>query len=377
MRLQKAARAMPRSQPSTPLRAATLADVGKAAGVSAVAASLVLNGAENSSRIAAATRKRILKAAAALRYRPNAAARALVNRRMHTLGVTGVLEGGELSNYFLQVFNGILEAAGRHQQNATVFSLPNWDSFPARLPAMCDGRIDGLIIIAPRVRFDASKVLAGHTPIVALQANTRLPNILNIRADDEQGAYEMVRHLIARGHRRIMHVSGAPDLVEPKRRIDGYRRALAEAHISFEPRLLVHAAFTTISGRDSLRAWLRRHAGEPLPQAIFCVNDSVAIGCLQALSEAGLRVPADVSLAGIDDSLFGLTTMPKLTTVRQPLRAMGQRAVEELLQRIDHEKKRPGGKPPSVEPIVYPIELVLRESVAAPPTAVRLAPQVR
>lgn len=366
---------MSRARKPNPLRAATLADVGKAAGVSAVAASLVLNGTDKSTRIAPATRKRILKAAAALSYRPNAAARALANRRMNTVGVTGVLEGGELSNYFLQVFNGILEAAARHRQNATVFTLPDWGSLPARLPAMCDGRIDGLIMIAPRVTFEAGELLPTHTPIVALQSNIALPNVLNIHADDEHGAYEMVRHLIARGHRRIMHVSGPPALVEPRRRIAGYKRALAEAHIRFESDLLVPAAFSTLSGREGLRGWLRQHAGKPLPQAIFCVNDSVAIGCLEALAEAGLHVPDDISVAGIDDSLFALTTQPKLTSVRQPLRAMGQRAVEELVKRIELAPKRTAGKTASVEPIVYPIELVLRESVAAPPTAVRLVPR--
>lgn len=356
-------------------RPATLADVGLAAGVSAAAASLVLNGSETSARIAAATRKRILDAAAALRYRPNAAARALVNRRMNTIGVVGVLEGGVLSSYFLHVFNGMLSAAGQHQQSATVFSLPSWQSLPTMLPRICDGRIDGVVLIAPRTKTDILGVLPSHTPLVALQANLPIRGVLNILAENEGGAYDMVRHLIGQGHRRIMHVSGDPSLIEPRQRIAGYKRALAEAGIPFDPQLLVHAEFSTASGRAAMRAWLHAHPGQQMPQAIFCTNDSVAIGCLEVLAEFGLRAPDDVSVAGFDDSLFALTTVPQLTSVRQPLRLMGQRTVEELLKRITHERDNPDAPPLPVDPIVYPTEVMFRGSVAAPPKAARLVPR--
>ena len=114
-----------------------------------MAASVVLNAARTSSRIAPGTRARILTAAARLRYRPNAAARALADRRMNTLGVAAVVDGGELNLYFLGLFNGILAAAARHEQNTTVFTLADWERDAARLPGFCDGRIDGLILIGP------------------------------------------------------------------------------------------------------------------------------------------------------------------------------------------------------------------------------------
>src|ERR1017187_5371222 len=121
------------SKKKSPVRAATLADVGRAAGVSAMAASAVLNRAQTSSRISAETRDRIFKAASRLRYRPNAAARGLANRRMNTIGVAAVIERGELNQYFLEVFNGVLEAAANNDQNATVFTLHNWEGDAARL----------------------------------------------------------------------------------------------------------------------------------------------------------------------------------------------------------------------------------------------------
>lgn len=363
---------MPRLKKHKPVRAATLADVGRAAGVSAMAASAVLNNARTSSRISPATRALILKEAARLAYRPNAAARALANRRMNTLGIAAVIEGGELNHYFLELFNGIIEAAARHGQNTTVFALHDWGGDTARLHGICDGRIDGLILIAPTFAAD-QVVLPSHTPFVALHANCELANVINIETDEERGAFEMVGHLIGRGHRRIMHLTGPAGLIGAERRIRGYRRALAKARITFDPELLVPASFDPDAGRDAMRGWLRRHTSEPLPQAVFCVNDSVAIGCLEALAEAGLRVPEDISVAGFDDTLAARTAMPQLTTMRQPLREMGARAVEILLAAI-----APGaGAKVSAKPIVFPTELVVRASVGVPPGIQRLVPRLR
>jgi LacI family transcriptional regulator len=361
---------MPPRKKNQTVRAATLADVGRAAGVSAMAASAVLNGARTSSRISPATRKRILKAAARLSYRPNIAARALANRRMHALGVAAVIDGADLNHYFLEVFSGILEAASRHEQNTTVFALHDWDHDIARLHGFCDGRIDGLVLVAPV--FTRNKtVLPTHTPFVSIHANCPIPHVLNVESDEEHGAYEMVRHLVAQGHRRIMHITGPAGLLGTNRRIRGYKRALAAARIPFEARLMVSANFHAQSGRDAVHGWLRKHAGEPLPHAVFCVNDSVAVGCLEALAEVGLRVPDDISVAGFDDSLAARTTVPQLTTVRQPLREMGQRAVELLLARIAEGTSTPAR---AGKPVVFPVDLVPRASVGAPPTVARLVP---
>lgn len=362
---------MSSSQPKN-TRAATLADVGRAAGVSAMAASTVLNGARTSSRIAADTRERILEAAARLRYRPNATARALVNRRMNTIGVAAVIGGGELNGYAMEIFTGILGAADRASQNTTMFTLHDWDRDTARLHGWCDGRIDGLILIAPTLTKAAAKLLPSHTPFVALHSNTAMPNVVNIESDEERGAFEMVLYLIAQGHRRIMHVTGDRGLLGPERRIKGYKRALAAGRISFNPSLFVEADFGEGSGRSAMRNWMKQHVGEPMPEAVFCANDAIATACMEVFAEAGLRVPEDVSVAGIDDTLAARTTVPQLTTIRQPLRAMGSRAVEVLLSSIQAQNE---GRDFEIgEPIVFPVEIVVRASVGIPPLAARLVP---
>lgn len=359
---------MPRNH--KPTRAATLADVGRAAGVSAMAASAVLNGARTSARISPAKRKLILEAAAKLAYRPNAAARALANRRMRTLGVAAVIEGGELNHYFLEVFNGILEAAAREGENTTVFALHDWGDDTSRLHGICDGRIDGLILVAPTCDY-GSVTLPAHTPFVSVHANCPLPDVINIESDEEKGVYELVRHLISLGHRRIMHLSGPAGLLGTERRIRGYRRALKGARIKFDPALLVAGSYDAQNSREIMTGWLRDNAGQPLPQAIFCANDSAAVGCLEALAAAGVRVPEDVSVAGFDDTLAARSTVPQLTTVRQPLRAMGSRAVELLLERIASDTTQIA----PTKSTVFTTELILRASTAKPAGKAQLVPR--
>jgi LacI family transcriptional regulator len=362
----------PKSQKQT--RAATLADVGREAGVSAMAASTVLNGAHTSSRISKSTRKRILEAAARLAYRPNAAARALANRRMHTLGVATVIEGGDLNPYILEVLNGILDAAARHEQNTTIFALHDWSKDTARIHGFCDGRIDGLVLLAPTFAADKT-ALPTHTPFVSIHGNSPVPGIINIESDEEKGAMEIVRHLLDRGHRRIMHIAGPADQLGAQRRSRAYKRALTSSRIPYDADLVVQADYSVGGGRTAIRHWLRHHAGQPLPDAVFCANDGLAIGCIEALAEVGLRVPDDISVAGFDDTLAARTTVPQLTTVRQPLREMGARAVEVLLERITRPETPGAGAAGS--PIVFPVKVIERASVAPPPRVMRLVPAPR
>jgi LacI family transcriptional regulator len=361
---------MPKLPKVRPVRAATLADVGRLAGVSAMAASAVLNGARTSSRISEETRQRILKAAAELEYRPNAAARALANRRMQTLGVVGIFGQHQLNHYFLELFNGILDAATVHDQNTTVFTMRSWATESHRLRTICDGRIDGVILIAPVIP-PKEDVLPAHTPFVSIHSNTQLPGVINVEVNEEEGACEIVRTLIGQGHRRIMHLTGNPGRVAADRRLKGYKRALASARIPFDPKLVVTGGFEPGAGREAMRQWLRQHAGERLPQAIFGANDNAAIGAMEALAEIGLRVPDDISLAGFDDVLAAQITVPQLTSVRQPLHDMGARAVELLLGRIERRIA------PNTPQVIFPVEVVTRASSRPPAASDRIVPKVK
>lgn len=344
-------------------RAATLADVGRAAGVSAMAVSAALNETRTSARISEQTRAKILEAAEALGYRPNVAARALVKRRMNTIGVSVVWDHEDLNHYFVEILNGIIQAASRHGQNATVFTFNSWEQDVEKVGASCDGRIDGMILVAPLLTPALAAKLPQHTPFVALHSNTEFEGIVNIESDEERGAKDMVQALLERGHKRILHVSGPRGLLGAERRICGYRAALQEAGIEMDEELLVTSGFGAKEGHESLSRWLEAHKGQPLPDAIFCFNDALAIGCMEVLASNGMRIPDEVSVCGFDDTLAARTTVPQLSSVHQPLREMGARAVEILLERIEagHEKTF---KEEPASPIVFETSVVLRGSVA-------------
>jgi LacI family transcriptional regulator len=352
------------TRPQKPARAATLADVGREAGVSAMAASAVLNGAKTSSRISDETRALVLAAAERLRYRPNATARGLAGQRMNTIGVATTLSRNELNQYFLEVFNGVIEGAAETGQNTTVFTLAGWDEAPQRMQAICDGRIDGVILLAPLIELAAAAELPDHTPFVSVHANHQLPGVVNLESDEEVGAYQMVRHMLALGHRRILHIAGPADSIGARRRVEGWLRAHADAGVTPPPDHVLHGEFAIESGRRLLDAWMTRHGGEDLPHAIFGGSDAIAFGCLETLATRGLRTPADISVVGFDDTL--LARSARLATVRQPLREMGHRAVRLLVAHIDARHQQVAYRAPAN--LVLPTEVVPGQSLAPPRT---------
>lgn len=351
--------------------AATLADVGREAGVSAMAASVVLNGARTTSQISEATRSRVLAAAERLRYRPDQAARALASRRMNTLGIVATLMGTEPNLYFLEVFNGVLQAATAAGQNTTVFTLNSWDGAERRIEGFCDGRIDGLILLAPMLEDDdASAWLPAHTPIVSIHANRAIAGVANLESDEETGSFEMVSRLLALGHSRILHVGGPVGSSGADRRLAGYLRAHAAANLAPPPDHVRRDAYTFQAGRRAMDSWLDSHRGEPLPHAVFGGSDAIALGCVDALATRGLQVPADISVVGFDDTLLARTS--RLATVRQPLQQLGRQAAEILISAI--QARHDGTAQRSLRNIVLPTEVVAGATLAGPrgvPLAIR------
>ncbi len=341
----------------SPQRAATLADVGKMAGVSAMAASAVLNGSRTSSRISEETRKRILEASKVLNYRPNIAARSLVNRRMNTLGVTVMFHLEELNLYFLEIFNGIMEEAMKCKQNTTVFTIPNWDSFET-IADFCDGRIDGMILVGPIFKEDFSDQIPQNTPFVSLHSNHPLKGVPNLESDEEHGAYLATQHLLSRGFRRIMHVCGPANLLGTERRKRGYLNALKDAGIAEKEALLLQADFTMERTLKVFGQWMEGKSKKDLPEAIFAVNDAAALACIEVLVGQGYKVPEDVSVCGFDDSLAARSA--HLSSVRQPLREMGNQAVKVLLEMVDGTKTVDSSQCP--EPILFTTELFVRNT---------------
>ena len=266
---------------------ATLADVAREAGVSVMAASVVLNGAKSATRTSAETRARVIAAAERLSYRANATARALVNGRANAIGIVACHWKEEANLYFMEVFGGIIEIATASQQTAAVFMLRSWDEAQRRVPEMCDGRIDGLILVAPYLGTDASAWMPRHIPSVSLHSECAIASVVNLEPDEEVGSFEAVSQMLAMGHRRILHVGGPAGLLGAERRLAGYRRAYAAAGLQPPEHHVVHSSLNADGGRDAMLGWLRRHPRAPKPEAVFCGNDAIALGCIQALADQG------------------------------------------------------------------------------------------
>ncbi|MDQ6831717.1 MAG: LacI family transcriptional regulator [Gemmatimonadota bacterium] len=316
-----------RSIPRT--RNSTIRDVAKRAGVSVATVSRVLN---DSGPVSDETRLRILLASDELRFRPNGAARSLITSRTATFGVLLPDLYGE---FFSEVIRGIDQTAQRHQYHVMLSSShSDKDAIEAALRAM-HGRVDGLIIMSPDI--DAAALEANFPaslPVVLLNCAVRGRTHDTINIDNVGGARAMTRHLLSLGHRRIAFIRGAERNHDADERLKGYRAALREASVVTQPDLETPGDFTESGGHAAVAALLDR---KPRPTAIFAANDSMAIGALSALRDAGVDVPGEMAVAGFDDIPIARYTNPPLSSVHVPINKLGEQAMEMLLDAVTHE----------------------------------------
>ena len=308
---------------------ASIKEVALKAGVSIATVSRVLN---DKGPVAVETRQRILAAIEQLRYVPHGAARSLITNQTDTIGVLLPDLYGE---FFSEVIRGVDLAARR---NGFHVLISGFHSDRAEIEAVLRalrGRVDGLIVLSPDV--DAQSLrrnLPETLPVVLL--NTPVEgdgaDFDAINLDNHGGALAMVRHLAGLGHRRIAFLRGPEENADARERLRGYRDALLALEIAGEEALELGGDFSEESG---YRAGQRLLALEPRPTAVFAANDSLAIGCLFALREAGARVPGDIALAGFDDIPIARYITPSLSSVHVPIAELGTRAMERLLHAVD------------------------------------------
>jgi DNA-binding LacI/PurR family transcriptional regulator len=327
-----------------------MADVARLAGVSHQTVSRVLNEHPN---VRPLTRERVLAAIRELAYRPNAAARTLVTRRTHTLGVitADTMLYGPTSMLY-----GFERAAAHDAYFVSVASLPALDrrSMLDAVDRFLGQGIEGIIVIAT---VDTAVAALAHVPsevpLVAVGCGTRA-SVTSVAIDNAAGAAGATRHLLSLGHRTVYHVAGPLSCLDAKERVDGWRQALREAGAP-EPAVL--AGDWSASSGYELGGLLA--AGEPGLTAVFCGNDTMALGIIRALSERGLRVPGDVSVIGFDDVPEAGYYLPPLTTVRQDFGVLGRQALSTLIDRMS------GSIPAGLRVRVAP-ELIVRASAAGP-----------
>ena len=347
---------------------ATIKDVARAAGVSVATVSRAMNGADN---VLPDTKARILAAARDLRFSPSGAARSLITRRTDTIGALLPDLHGE---YFSELIRGIDQAARARGLHLLVSSSHgDADEAAAALRSM-NGRVDGLLVMSPHA--DAAFLSANlphNLPAVLINTGIDLPGHASFKVDNFGGAQAMTRHLAALGCKRIAFIGGPDGNHEAQERLRGYRAGLRAATPKGLTEALFDGDFSEAAGWAAGRKMVQ---AKGRPDAVFAANDMMAVGCLAALAEAGLRVPKDIAVVGFDDIPIARYVTPALSTIRVPIAALGAAALETLAQGLQSVPPVPSTPSvPSVPSVlndaaavrVMPVELVIRASCGGGP----------
>ena len=329
---------------------ATSHDVAARAGVSQPTVSLVLS-SNPKARVASATRERVLRAAAELGYRPNVVARSLVRRRSYALGLVVPDIGNQ---FFADVVSGA-ERVATEEGYVILLCEQREGPLERHLDALRARQVDGVILDAAGASAVPQAAFEGLNIVLIDQPSDRWPGV----ASDAEGAGRLAaEHLLALGHRRIAFVGPSADVHGFRMRERGFARALAAAGIALSSALLRRVPATLDGGQAAMRALLA--LGDQRPTAAFCANDLLALGAHKACTQAGVAIPAGMSLVGCDDIAFARLVTPELTTVAVPSRELGARAARLLVREIE------GTAGAAQKPRPLPVKLVVRGSTAAP-----------
>jgi DNA-binding LacI/PurR family transcriptional regulator len=325
----------------------TMEDVAATAGVSRALVSLVFR---ESPKVSEERRARVLAAAKELGYRPNASARNLASR---SSGTIGVLLNDLHNPFFAEIFDGVSDAADATGYRLLLTTSLRRDAGEDRaIETMLEHRVDGMVLLSPRLSSARLVELAMSSPIVVLGRTVARASFDTVMTDESIGSMLALQHLAELGHRRIVHIDGGRGAGATPRRA-GYRRAMAS--LGLDAPDVVAGDFTESSGVEGARRLLRR---ANLPTAIFAANDLVAAGAMATLEAAGVRVPDDVSIVGYDNSMLARLEHLALTTVDQPRASMGELATRLLVERIE-------GRRPKPKSILAAPTLVVRRTTAA------------
>jgi len=331
--------------------ARTLEEVAKLAGVSRSTVSRVVN---NQPNVRPEVRLRVQQVVDQTGYQPNVAARSLASQRSNMIGLVIPRSVHTLFTdpYFPRLTQGVVEASNHHGLTLSLFV--EYDEQTLFPQVTREGLMDGLVVQTATVGNElVTRLSETSMPFIVVGRPHEAVDVSFIDVDNVAGAYNAVTHLIRLGYARIATITGALDTTAGIDRYTGYCEALLERGHSLDDALIAESDFTEAGGYEAVRRVLAQE-----PDAIFAASDAMAYGALRALREAGLSVPNDVALAGFDDLPLPGTDPSFLTTVRQPIRRFGSKAVEMLLDIIEH-----GPNPP--RRIIMSTDLVVRVSCGA------------
>jgi len=339
----------------------TLADIARELGVSKMTVSRAIN---NHPEINAETRERVLAVARRMKYQPNQHARALITNRSYLLGM---IVPDLMHSYFAEILRGV-ESVARPAELQILVCNTYEDAGKeiAEVEALRQ-RTDGLIVassLAPEQAHAYRKLIKDGLKLALV--DRRLENLRcpTVTTDNMQVGMIATEHLIGLGRRRIGHLRGKSASVAGER-LEGYKQALIKHKLRFDQSLVRECGFIEDQGYEAMRAWI---AEGDLPEAIFAVNDPVAIGAMHALTEAGYRVGRDIAVVGAGNIHYGDMLSVPLTTVAWSTAEIGQQAARLLIEMIEGD-----AAPRAPQSVIVPPQLIARRSSGADAKGVKAA----
>jgi DNA-binding LacI/PurR family transcriptional regulator len=313
---------------------ATIHDVALEAGVGIGTVSRVVN---NSPRVKPATRERVLAAIDKLQYKPDPIARSMISKRTNSLGI---IVPFFTRPFFMEVLRGVEAVSARLGRELILYNVETdaqRDHYFSELPM--HRKVDGLLIVSlPLADTVSGRLKDAELPVVLIDAYS--PLFTSLVVNNVEGAYQAVRCLIEKGHRRIGFINGEIEgnfkFNQANDRLIGLHRSFGEAGLLFEPELVLTSEWSRMGGKQAALQLLSR---QERPTAIFAASDMQAVGVLDAAKALGIPVPEQLSIIGFDG--IEVSELLDLSTVQQPMQEMGQAGAETLVELIDNATKAP------------------------------------
>jgi LacI family transcriptional regulator len=329
----------------------TLEEIGKLAGVSRGTVSRVIN---NHPHVSEKARERVLEVIEQTGYLPNLAARSLASQKSKILGLVfpRSVQAFFSDPYFPRFTQGVAQACNEKDYTLSLFIFYSAEDEQKLFPRISQrGQLDGVIVQATTANDPIiASIREGEIPCVFAGRAPKYADANFVDVDNRSGAYIAVSHLVQLGRQRIATITGPLDQTAGMDRKEGYIQALRDRNRSIDENLISVGDFSQVSGYHAASNLLPHK-----PDAIFVASDVMAIGAMQAIYEAKLKVPDDIAIVGFDDLPPAKYASPPLTTIRQPIMRLGCKAVEMLLDIVDNGSYSP-------QRMVFDTQLVIRES---------------
>lgn len=330
----------------------TIKQVADKLGVSMMTVSRALNNRPN---VDEKTKKRVMEAAREMGYIQNHIAKSLVQKRTYTVGIVVP----EITHsFFPDAIKGMEEVINQAgYQIIFTHSAEDAKKEVAAIETLASKRVDGILISMAESVSDYSiykQIINMKLPIVFFDRCVYNIGATCVGINDDESSFKITDFLINKGYKKIAHLAGPTSVSIGRERLNGYKRALINAELKFEEKYIRSAAFHEKGGYEAMKELLSLPKKE-LPEAVVCVNDPCAFGAMNAIKEAGLKIPQDIAIVGFSDDIRSELVTPALTTIKQPAYEIGKRAAQKLIRHIEEETEK-------IEDVYLETEIVIRES---------------